>query len=105
MGPPRFFPICPRKKLCRCVHLATSLKLPWPHGHPLGVPRNQEMTDYKYTLNLPRTGFPMKAVLVEREPKRLAQWEAEHLYQKIQARRAGARRFVLHDGPPFANGD
>ncbi|HEX3717321.1 MAG TPA: isoleucine--tRNA ligase [Verrucomicrobiae bacterium] len=63
------------------------------------------MTDYKDTLNLPRTGFAMKADLVAREPQRLAQWENQHLYQKIQARRAGAKRFVLHDGPPFANGD
>jgi isoleucyl-tRNA synthetase len=63
------------------------------------------MTDYKNTLNLPQTGFSMKADLVAREPQRLAKWEAERLYQKIQARRAGAKRFVLHDGPPFANGD
>jgi isoleucyl-tRNA synthetase len=63
------------------------------------------MTDYKNTLNLPQTGFSMKADLVAREPQRLAQWEAQHLYQKIQARRVGAKRFVLHDGPPFANGD
>ncbi len=63
------------------------------------------MTDYKNTLNLPQTGFSMKADLVTREPQRLAQWESQNLYQKIQARRAGAKRFVLHDGPPFANGD
>jgi isoleucyl-tRNA synthetase len=63
------------------------------------------MTDYKSTLNLPQTGFPMKADLVAREPQRLAHWESQRLYQKIQARRAGAKRFVLHDGPPFANGD
>jgi isoleucyl-tRNA synthetase len=62
-------------------------------------------TDYKRTLNLPQTGFPMKAGLVEREPQRLEQWEKRKLYQQIQARRAGARRFVLHDGPPFANGE
>ncbi len=62
-------------------------------------------TDYKSTLNLPRTGFPMKAGLVEREPQRLHQWESQKLYQQIQAARAGAPKFVLHDGPPFANGD
>ncbi len=61
--------------------------------------------DYKNTLNLPRTDFPMKADLVKREPERLQQWEASRLYQRIQAQRAGAERFVLHDGPPFANGD
>jgi isoleucyl-tRNA synthetase len=62
-------------------------------------------TDYKNTLNLPRTGFPMKADLVAREPERLKKWEAAGLRQKIQTARAGAEKFVLHDGPPFANGD
>jgi len=62
-------------------------------------------TDYKNTLNLPRTDFPMKADLVSREPERLKKWEAAKLYEKIQSARAGAEKFVLHDGPPFANGD
>ncbi len=61
--------------------------------------------DYKDTLNLPRTDFPMKADLVTREPERLKKWESGRLYQRIQEARAGARKFVLHDGPPFANGD
>jgi isoleucyl-tRNA synthetase len=62
--------------------------------------------DYKNTLNLPRTDFPMKGDLVAREPERLAKWEKSGLYEKIQAARAGAKeKFVLHDGPPFANGD
>jgi isoleucyl-tRNA synthetase len=61
--------------------------------------------DYKSTLNLPQTGFPMKADLVAREPQRLEQWQASGLYQKIQKARAGREKFVLHDGPPFANGD
>jgi isoleucyl-tRNA synthetase len=61
--------------------------------------------DYKKTLNLPQTGFPMKADLIAREPQRLQQWQSAGLYQKIQAARAGAPKFVLHDGPPFANGD
>jgi isoleucyl-tRNA synthetase len=61
--------------------------------------------DYKKTLNLPQTGFPMKADLIGREPQRLQQWQSAGLYQKIQAARAGAQKFVLHDGPPFANGD
>ncbi len=61
--------------------------------------------DYKNTLNLPQTDFPMKADLVTREPARLKKWEAAGLYAAIQAGRAGAERFVLHDGPPFANGD
>ncbi len=62
-------------------------------------------TDYKNTLNLPRTDFPMKADLVTREPERLKKWETARLYEKIQQQRAGAEKFVLHDGPPFANGD
>ncbi len=64
-----------------------------------------EKLDYKKTLNLPRTGFPMQANLVQREPERLARWEAAQLYRQIQEARASAPRFVLHDGPPFANGD
>src|SRR5688572_20267926 len=61
--------------------------------------------DYKNTLNLPRTDFAMKADLVAREPQRLAKWEKENLYARIQSARASAAKFVLHDGPPFANGD
>jgi isoleucyl-tRNA synthetase len=61
--------------------------------------------DYKTTLNLPRTDFSMKADLVVREPERLARWQSGRLYEEIQARRAGSPTFVLHDGPPFANGD
>ncbi len=61
--------------------------------------------DYKSTLNLPQTGFAMKADLVAREPQRLAKWKEAALYEKIRASRAGAGKFVLHDGPPFANGD
>ena len=64
-----------------------------------------EFMEYKNTLNLPKTSFPMKADLVRREPARLAQWEASGLYGRLRAMRAGAPRFVLHDGPPFANGD
>jgi isoleucyl-tRNA synthetase len=61
--------------------------------------------DYKNTLNLPQTAFPMKADLVTREPVRLKKWADAGLYQKIMAQRAGATKFVLHDGPPFANGE
>ncbi|HEY4952406.1 MAG TPA: isoleucine--tRNA ligase, partial [Verrucomicrobiae bacterium] len=62
-------------------------------------------TDYKNTLNLPRTDFSMKADLVTREPQRLEKWQAGNLYEKIQSARAHGEKFVLHDGPPFANGD
>jgi isoleucyl-tRNA synthetase len=61
--------------------------------------------DYKNTLNLPQTDFPMKADLVTREPERLNKWESAQLYQRIQSERDKADKFVLHDGPPFANGD
>ena len=61
--------------------------------------------DYKNTLNLPKTGFAMQANLVQNEPARLARWEAMRLYERVQEARAGGETFVLHDGPPFANGD
>ncbi|NCA70152.1 MAG: isoleucine--tRNA ligase [Sphingobacteriia bacterium] len=63
------------------------------------------MTDYKDTLNLPKTAFPMKASLPQREPEMLAHWETLRLYEMIRAARAGAPRFILHDGPPYANGE
>jgi len=63
------------------------------------------VTDYKDTLNLPKTGFPMKANLAQREPQMLKRWEAEDLYQKIRDTFSGREKFVLHDGPPYANGD
>jgi isoleucyl-tRNA synthetase len=61
--------------------------------------------NYKETLNLPRTEFPMKANLAAREPELLKMWEETRLYQQIQKAREGRELFVLHDGPPFANGD
>ena len=62
------------------------------------------MTDYKDTLNLPNTPFPMKASLPQREPQMLDEWENKQLYKKIREARMGAPRFILHDGPPYANG-
>ena len=61
--------------------------------------------NYKDTLNLPRTDFPMKAGLAAREPELLKMWEETSLYQQIQKARQDRELFVLHDGPPFANGD
>ena len=61
--------------------------------------------DYKDTLNLPRTAFPMKASLAAREPQMLKRWQDGQLYQRIQEATAGRPGFVLHDGPPYANGD
>jgi len=60
--------------------------------------------DYKATLNLPKTDFPMKANLPQREPELLASWEQERLYEQIQETGKGRPRYVLHDGPPYANG-
>jgi isoleucyl-tRNA synthetase len=65
---------------------------------------DQTMADWKETLNLPRTGFPMKANLQLTEPQEIARWEAANLYQRIRDSRKGAPLFVLHDGPPYANG-
>ncbi|MFW1677257.1 isoleucine--tRNA ligase [Pontibacter sp. JAM-7] len=63
------------------------------------------MTDYKATLNLPETAFPMRGNLAQREPEMLKQWQTSGLYQKIREASAGREKFVLHDGPPYANGD
>jgi isoleucyl-tRNA synthetase len=59
----------------------------------------------KDTLNLPKTDFPMRANAVEREPIRLEHWESQGVYQKMQDRNAENEAFILHDGPPFTNGD
>ncbi|MDQ2078129.1 isoleucine--tRNA ligase [Marinimicrobium sp. ABcell2] len=63
------------------------------------------MTDYKATLNLPHTEFAMKANLAQREPAMLERWNKDQLYQQIRAARQGREQFILHDGPPYANGD
>jgi isoleucyl-tRNA synthetase len=63
------------------------------------------VADYKDTLNLPRTGFPMKASLAQREPETLEHWGVLDLYGKIRAATAGRETFILHDGPPYANGE
>ncbi|MEE4203582.1 MAG: class I tRNA ligase family protein, partial [Halieaceae bacterium] len=63
------------------------------------------MSDYKSTLNLPQTAFPMKANLANREPERLKQWEAMGLYARMREAAAGKPKFILHDGPPYANGE
>ena len=63
------------------------------------------MTDYKKTLNLPDTLFPMRGNLAKREPVMLRNWENKKLYQKIREVCKGRPKFILHDGPPYANGD
>lgn len=62
------------------------------------------MSDYKNTLNLPSTDFPMRASLPTREPQTLEKWQASQIFQQIREARQGAPKFVLHDGPPYANG-
>ena len=61
--------------------------------------------DLKDTLNLPQTNFPMRGNLVEREPLRIDHWKKIGLYEKLQAKNSGGESFILHDGPPFTNGD
>ena len=63
------------------------------------------MADYKKTLNLPDTPFPMRGDLAKREPTMLAQWQERRYYKRIREAAKGRPRFVLHDGPPYANGD
>jgi len=60
--------------------------------------------DYQKTVNLPQTDFAMKAGLAQKEPQFLAKWEQEGLYSKIRVKSRGKKSFVLHDGPPYANG-
>ena len=59
--------------------------------------------DYKTTLNLPQTAFPMRANLTQREPEILSRWESGRLYRRMVERRRGNPKFILHDGPPYAN--
>ena len=62
------------------------------------------MIDYKLTLNLPATSFPMKANLSQREPAILKGWNEDRVYEKLRTKRKGRKKFILHDGPPYANG-
>ncbi len=61
--------------------------------------------DYNETLNLPQTGYPMRGNLPAREPKWLEQWEKDRLYYELQKKNEGLPKYILHDGPPYANGD
>ena len=65
---------------------------------------SQEAFDYKSSVFLPKTDFPMRGNLPQNEPKRLAKWEDQNLYAQIREARKGAPKFILHDGPPYANG-
>jgi isoleucyl-tRNA synthetase len=61
--------------------------------------------DYKESLNLPKTDFPMKANLSKREPEMLARWDGMRIYHRIRGASAGRTPYILHDGPPYANGN
>ena len=61
--------------------------------------------DYNKTLNLPSTEFPMRGNLPQREPETLNKWEGDRLYYEIIKKNSGKPKYVLHDGPPYANGD
>ena len=71
---------------------------------PSPAPESVTKTDYRATLNLPDTPFPMRGDLPKREPGWVKNWEDQGLYQKLRTARQGAPKFVLHDGPPYANG-
>ncbi|NYF80674.1 isoleucine--tRNA ligase [Granulicella arctica] len=75
-----------------------------PEKAPAAELNKPESKGLKSTLNLPQTTFPMKANLPVNEPLRLAQWQEQDLYGQIRAARAGAEKYILHDGPPYANG-
>src|SRR5919108_135322 len=70
-------------------------------------PKKEDKKSYKDTLNLPQTAFAMEAKLVTNEPARLARWKEMRLYEKVLAARANSPKgkWILHDGPPFANSD
>ena len=61
--------------------------------------------DYRQTLNLPKTDFPMKANLAKREPEMLKEWEAKGTYHRLSQKVRGRPKYILHDGPPYANGN
>src|ERR1700754_2739119 len=71
---------------------------------PAKSPAMSEKPDYRDTVFLPKTDFPMKAGLASKEPAILARWQADDLYGQLRRARANRKRFILHDGPPYANG-
>src|SRR4051812_38270519 len=81
------------------THRSATRRTPAPRDNTI------RMADYKKTLNLPDTPFPMRGDLAKREPLMLERWQARNLYQRIREASRGRPRFVLHDGPPYANGD
>ena len=74
-------------------------------GYHGGIPMETSQVDLKKTVNLPQTGFSMKANLAQLEPKLLAHWDETDLYERIREARKGQPTYILHDGPPYANGN
>src|SRR6516225_5819816 len=79
-------------------------RAPFPNESTVPMPDDQKI-DYKKTLNLPDTPFPMRGDLAKREPTWVKEWQQKKVYEAIRAASAGRPRFVLHDGPPYANND
>ena len=72
--------------------------------HSTNINMTQTTPNYKKTLNLPKTSFPMRGNLAQNEPQSTKRWNKEKLYEAVQQARANAEPFVFHDGPPYANG-
>jgi len=73
--------------------------------HSYKINREKPVSEYKHTLHLPQTDFPMRGNLPQREPEMLKRWQELNIYQQLREQRAGQDTFILHDGPPYANGD
>lgn len=73
--------------------------------HSYKINREKPVSEYKHTLHLPQTDFPMRGNLPQREPETLKRWQESNIYQQLREQRAGQDTFILHDGPPYANGD
>src|SRR3954467_10572388 len=97
-----------RRGIDGSLHRSAGAGAPAPASDPARgggeVQSTVHMADWKDTLNLPRTTFPMKANLQAAEPEMIAWWKEIDVYERIRAARADRPRFVLHDGPPYANG-
>ena len=90
----------------RFLLLAPPYKAAWHPGAPPAMQRSKTVAKnpYKSTMNLPKTSFSMKANLAQNEPKRLAAWEENKVYEQVLKANEGHDSFILHDGPPYANG-
>src|SRR5581483_1788792 len=83
---------------CRCALRATAFRPEFSEQAPMA-------TDYRSTVFLPQTAFPMKSEQPKREPQLLERWEKNELWRRERERAHGREKFVLHDGPPYANGN